>query len=166
LGGDPAEVVARTATRSLDIEVEDTAAAVLTTTDGALMTAAVTLGAAKESSRLKFVFEHLTAESSQFPYKPGAEPWTFSYADKAVAQRAEASLAGWTPPLPSWRGQLVATHEALVSGGPLPVGLDEARRSLELVTAWYRSSRTGQPEALPLAPDHPDRHSWLPEDLR
>jgi hypothetical protein len=130
------------------------------------MTASVTLGAAKESSRLKFVFEHLTAESSQFPYKPGAEPWTFSFTDKSVAQRVEASLAGWTPPLPGWRGQLVGTHEALVSGGPLPVGLDEARRSLELVTAWYRSSRTGQPEALPLPPDHPDRHSWLPEDLR
>jgi predicted dehydrogenase len=61
LGGDPAEVTARTATRSLDIEVEDTAAAVLTTVDGGLMTASVTLGAAKETSRLKFVFEHLTA---------------------------------------------------------------------------------------------------------
>jgi predicted dehydrogenase len=166
LGGDPAEVVARTATRSLDIEVEDTAAAVLTTADGALMTASVTLGAAKESSRLKFVFEHLTAESSQFPYKPGAEPWTFQYADKAVAQRAESAMAGWTPPRSGWRGQLAATQEALVGGGPLPVSLEDARRSLELVTAWYRSSRTGAPEALPLAPDHPDRASWLPEELR
>jgi predicted dehydrogenase len=166
LGGDPAEVVARTATRSLDIEVEDTAAAVLTTVDGALMTASVTLGAAKESSRLKFVFEHVTAESSQSPYKPGAEPWIFQYADKSVAQRAEAAMAGWTPPSSGWRGQLAASQEALVSGGPLPVSLDDARRSLELVTAWYRSSRTGGPEALPLAPDHPDRDSWLPEELR
>ena len=37
-------MVARTATRKLDIEVEDTAAALLTTQDGALMSATVTLG--------------------------------------------------------------------------------------------------------------------------
>lgn len=166
LGGDPAEIVGRTATRSLDIEVEDTAAATITTADGALMTAAVTLGAAKESSRLKFAFENLTAESTQSPYKPGAEPWTFDYTDKAVARRAEAALSGWTPPLSGWRGQLADIHAAITADAPLPVTLADARRSLELVTAWYRSSRTGQPEVLPLPMDHPDRNSWLPEHLR
>lgn len=166
LGGDPAEVVARTATRKLDIEVEDTAAALLTTQDGALMSATVTLGAAVETSRLKFVFEHLTVESSQSPYKPGAEPWTFQYGSKDVAKRAAAALDGWEPPLSGWRGQLADTHAAIVSGGPLPVSLDDARTALELVTAWYRSSRTGQPEVLPLPADHPDRASWLPPELR
>lgn len=166
LGGRPAEVVARTATRSLDIEVEDTAAALLTTADGALMSASVTLGAAKETSRLKFVFEHLTVESSQSPYKPGAEPWTFQYASKDASRRAAAALDGWEAPPAGWRGQLAATHTAIVSGTPLPVSLDDARVALELVTAWYRSSRTGGPEALPLAPDHPDRASWLPPELR
>lgn len=166
LGGAPAEIVARTATRSLDIEVEDCAAAVITTADGALMTANVTLGAATETSRLRFVFENLTVESSQSPYKPGAEPWTFHYGSKDVARRASSALEGWTAPRSGWRGQLAATHDALVTGGPLPVGLDDARTALEVVTAWYRSSRTGEPEALPLAADHPDRASWLPEDLR
>lgn len=166
LGGAPAEVVARTATRKLDIEVEDCAAALLTTQDGALMSATVTLGAAVETSRLKFCFENLTVESSQSPYKPGAEPWTFHYTNKDVAKRAAAALDGWEPPLSGWRGQLAATHDAIVTGGPLPVSLDDARTALELVTAWYRSSRTGQPEALPLAADHPDRASWLPPELR
>jgi predicted dehydrogenase len=166
LGGAPAEIVGRTATRKLAIEVEDTASAVITTADGALMTAAVTLGAATETSRLRFVFEHLTVESSQSPYKPGAEPWQFHYADKAVAKRAATALDGWQPPASGWRGQLAATHGALVGGGPLPVSLDDARTALEVVTAWYRSSRTGGPESLPLAADHPDRHSWLPEELR
>jgi len=166
LGGPPAEVMARSATRKLDIEVEDCAAAVITTVDGALMTATVTLGAATETSRLRFVFEHLTVESSQSPYKPGAEPWTFHFADKAVAKRAASALEGWSAPASGWRGQLAATHDALVSGGRLPVGLDDARTALEVVTAWYRSSRTGASEPLPLAADHPDRSSWLPEDLR
>lgn len=166
LGGDPAEVVARTATRSLDIEVEDTAAAVLTSVDGALMTASVTLGAATETSRLRFVFEHLTVESSQSPYKPGAEPWQFHFTSKDIARRADAALDGWTAPPSGWRGQLAATHDALVTGTPLPVGLDDARRALELVTGWYASSRSGLPVSLPLAADHPDRGSWLPEELR
>ena len=130
------------------------------------MTATVTLGAAVETSRLRFVYENLTVESSQSPYKPGAEPWTFNYASKDVARRAEAALDGWTAPLSGWRGQLAATQDALVSGRPLPVGLDDARTALEVVTAWYRSSRTGEPVSLPLPLDHPDRASWLPEDLR
>jgi predicted dehydrogenase len=166
LGGEPAEIVARTATRSLDIEVEDTAAALITTEDGALMTSAVTLGAAVETSRLRFCFEHVTVQSSTSPYKPGVEPWELHFTSKAAARAAAGVLAGWTPPLPGWRGQLADTHEALVSGGPLPVGLADARRSLELVTAWYRSSRTGRAERLPLPAEHPDRASWLPEHLR
>ena len=166
LGGAPAEVVGRTDTRFLDIEVEDCANALITTVDGALMTATVTLGATTETSRLRFCFENLTVESSQSPYKPGAEPWMFAYSSKEVARRAAAALDGWTPPASGWRGQLAATQEALVSGGPLPVSLDDARTALEIVTAWYRSSRTGGPETLPLAADHPDRASWLPDDLR
>lgn len=166
LGGDAGEITARTATRQLDIEVEDTAAAVITTADGALMTASVTLGAAKETSRLKFVFEHLTATSSLSPYKPGAEPWTIEHTSKAGAARAAAAVEGWTPPPSGWRGQLADTHEALVTGAPLPVGLADARKALELVTGWYRSSRTGEAVALPLAVDDPDRTSWLPPELR
>jgi predicted dehydrogenase len=166
LGGAPAELVGRTATRVLDIEVEDTATAVITTQDGALMTAAVTLGAATETSRLRFVYEHLTVESSQSPYKPGAEPWQFHWKDKASAKRAASVLDGWEPPASGWKGQFADTHAALVGGGPLPVGLDDARTALEVVTAWYRSSRTGAPVALPLAADDPDRDSWLPPELR
>ena len=166
LGGPPAEVVARTATRSLDIEVEDTAAAVITTSDGALMTATVTLGAATEMSRLRFVFEHVTVESSHAPYKPGAEPWTFDWTSKDAGARATAALEGWTPPLEGWRGQLADTHEALVAGTALPVTLDDARVALELVTGWYRSARTGEPVAMPLNARDPDRDSWLPPELR
>lgn len=166
LGGEAAEISAKTATRVLDIEVEDTAAALITTTDGALMTAAVTLGAAVETSRLRFCFEHVTVQSTTSPYKPGAGPWTFDWTSKDRKRAASAALASWTPPPSGWRGQLADTHRALITGSPLPVTLDDARRSLEMVTAWYRSSRTGEPERLPLAADHPDRDSWLPDDHR
>lgn len=166
LGGDPVEVVARTATSFLDIEVEDCAAALLTTVEGGLMTAAVTLGATTESSRLKFCFENVTVESTTKPYKPGAGPWKLRWSSRAAENNAKSLLEGWKAPPSGWRGQLADTHRALVADEPLPVNLDDARRALELVTAWYRSSRTGQPESLPLAADHPDRESWLPEQLR
>jgi predicted dehydrogenase len=166
LGGDPVEVVARAATSLLDIEVEDCAAALLTTGENALMTATVTLGATTESSRLKFCFEHLTVESTTKPYKPGAGPWTLTWSSRTVERAARTVLEGWRSPPSGWRGQLADTHRALVTDQPLPVGLDDGRRALELVTAWYRSSRTGRPETLPLAADHPDRQSWLPTHLR
>jgi predicted dehydrogenase len=166
LGGSPVEIYARTATALLDIEVEDTAAAVMSTADGGLMTATVTLGATTETSRLKFCFEHLTVESTTKPYRPGAGPWKLTWSSKDVGRAAARVLDDWVPPPSGWRGQLHDTHRALVADRPLPVGLDDARRALELVTAWYRSSRTGAPEALPLAADHPDRASWLPEHLR
>lgn len=166
LGGEPVEVVARTATALPGIEVEDCAGALLSTRDGGLMTAAVTLGATTETSRLKFCFEHLTVESTTKPYKPGAGPWKLTWSSKAAARDARSRLEGWTAPPSGWRGQLAATHRALVTDEPLPVGLDDARRALELVTGWYRSARTGLPETLPLAADHPDRESWLPEGFR
>ncbi len=48
-------------------------------------------------------------------------------------------------------------------GGEFPVTLGDARASLELVTAWYHSARTGSVETLPLPADHPARGSWIPE---
>jgi hypothetical protein len=44
-----------------------------------------------------------------------------------------------------------------------PVTLEDARNSLELVTAAYQSQRTGLPTPLPILSDHPLYHSWLPE---
>ena len=38
--------------------------------------------------------------------------------------------------------------------------LADAQASLELVTAWYHSARTGSVETLPLPVDHPARASW------
>ncbi len=49
----------------------------------------------------------------------------------------------------------------------VPVGLDDAGRALEPVNAWYRSSRSGRSESLPLAPDHPrsrERAAGAPSD--
>jgi hypothetical protein len=41
------------------------------------------------------------------------------------------------------------------------VTLSDARRSVELLTAAYYSTMTGEAVALPLGPDHPFYGGWL-----
>jgi predicted dehydrogenase len=156
------DLYARTATRVNSIEVEDCAVAAITLESGALMSLAATLGSQTEISRLRCCFEHVTFESGLQPYSPGNEPWTITPASDAAKQRIDAALATFEPVHPRFRGQLAAYHAALVSGGPLPVTLADARRSLELITALYHSASTSEPVILPLAPAHPRYASWRP----
>ena len=75
---------------------------------------------------------------------------------------AEQVFAAVAPTKPLFTGQFQGFVDALRDGGTFPITLDDAQASLELVTAWYRSSRTGSVEVLPLPLDHPDRSSWRP----
>ena len=162
IGGPLAEVRALTATRVNDIETEDCAVAIGRTADGGLVSMNVNLGAATESTRLVWCFEHVTIESSTSPYDPAAGPWTFDFKKPAVAAAAEAVFEGVTPTKPLFTGQFQGFVDALRDGGTFPITLADAQATLELVTAWYRSARTGSVEQLPLPPDHPDRNSWRP----
>ena len=155
-------VFARTATRVNAIEVEDCAAASLELADGSLATLAVTLGAASEISRLRFCFENFTAESSTAAYSPGSEPWSFQPATPAIGAAIEAALADFRPKPERFAGQFRDFHDALTSGGAMPVTIDEGRASIELLTALYHSAATGAAVALPLAPDHPRYRGWQP----
>jgi predicted dehydrogenase len=107
-------------------------------------------------------FEHVTIESSTSPYDPAAGPWTFEFKRPAVAESADRVLAEVPTTKPLYAGQFQDFVDRLGDGGPFAITLDEAQAALELVTAWYRSARTGSVEALPLPTDHPDRDSWRP----
>jgi hypothetical protein len=45
--------------------------------NGALATSSVTLGAARDETRLRFVFRDLTATSGAEPYAPAMGAWQF-----------------------------------------------------------------------------------------
>ena len=162
LMGPVASVFARTDTRVNPVEVEDTATASLVMQSGALASLSVTLGSAREISRLRLCFEHVTFQSSLTPYAPGNDPWQIIPASAAAAQAIDAALAGWRFVKPRYAGLFAAYHEALDAGSPLPVTMAEARQSLELITALYHSAATGQNVTLPIAPDHPKYRSWRP----
>ncbi len=162
IGGPLTEVRALTATRVNEIETEDCAVAIGRTADGGLMSMNVNLGAATESSRLVWCFEHVTVESSISPYDPAAGPWRFDFKKPEMADAAERVFAEVAPTTPLFIGQFQSFVDALRDDEPFPITLDDAQASLELVTAWYRSARTGSVETLPLPSDHPDRGSWRP----
>lgn len=158
--GPVANLHARTATRVNPIEVEDCAILSLEMESGALAALSVTLGAAEERSRLRFHFENLTAESSLGPYDPQAEPWRFLPMHDESQTRIDEALNDFEPGPLSFVGQFKALHAALTTGGPLPVGLDDSRRSIELFSAAYYSASSGEAVTLPLSSDHPAFEGW------
>lgn len=162
LMGPIASVFARIDTRVNDVEVEDTAVASLVMQNGALASLSATLGSAREISRLRLCFEHVTFESSLSPYTPGDEPWQIMPASPNAANAIDQALAGWHFVSSRYAGLFAAYHTALETWGPLPVTLAEARASLELITALYHSAATGRSVDLPIAADHPRYRSWRP----
>ncbi len=161
LMGPIASVRAATTTRVNPIETEDCAGVVVELESGAIATLTVTLGAAEEVSRLKFHFSGLTVESNLQPYKFGFDPWRF------IARTAEAQAAvdqvvqAVEPGLEGYPGQFLAFADALDHGQPPPVTVADARRSIALLTAIYRSARTGETVRLPIPAGAPDYGGWL-----
>lgn len=160
--GPAKRVYAHTATRVNPIETEDCAVATLEFESGALATLTATLGSARELSRLRLAFENLSAESGSAPYQPGSEPWTLEPATPEMASRIDAALAGFEPGPEVFAGQFAAYHAAVSAGQPPPVTVADARAAIELVTAIYHSSRTGEPVDLPIGAEHPLYAGWIP----
>lgn len=151
-----------TATRVNEIETEDCGAIVMSHENGAVSTSSITLGAATDTSRLRFTFEGFTAESGSAPYAPAAEPWTFIARAPFEQAAIDEVLAGVTEPLTGFAGFFEAVAEALEGQPGRAVTIRDGRRSIEFVTAVYRAARTGQRVTLPLEPDAPLYDSWLP----
>jgi predicted dehydrogenase len=158
--GPARRVFARTATRVNAIETEDCAVATLEMADGSLAGLSATLGSAEEISRLRFCFEGVTAESNHAPYVSSSEPWRLIPRSAEHASRIALALADFAPQEEGFARQFALFHDALETGGPLPVTLGDARRSIELASALYHSAATGTDVELPLGPDHPAYRGW------
>ena len=160
--GEIDSVFAYLATRVNEIEVEDCASLSIRMRSGALITSSVTLGAATDTSRLRFCFSGLTAESGLEPYKLADSDWQFIARAPQRQAEIESVLADLTPPLSGFQGLFAAISDHLVSGQGDIVSFADGRRSIEFVTAVYRSAREGKQIHLPLNEDDPLYHSWLP----
>lgn len=157
-----AEVFAYGDTLVNAIEVEDTMALAVRMENGSLASLSMTLGSRKEISRLRFCFADMVAESILEPYTMGRDPWTFVAGDPSHQARIDTALAEYEVGEDGYTRQFELFYDAITNNGEPPVTLEDARNSLELVTAAYYSQRTGKPTPLPITPDHPLYFSWLP----
>lgn len=158
-------VSAQVATRVNPIETEDTGAVALEMASGALATLSVSLGSPQPSSRLRIVAENVTITSGDAPGVTASGPFHFAVREGADRAWLDALLAAAPQGPEGFAAQFARFADTLDHGAPLPVTMAEARHSLELATAIYHSSRSGQRVSLPLAPEHPAYAGWA-ADLR
>ena len=163
--GPVSSIYAKLSTRVNKIEVEDCAALSIEMENGSLVTSSITLGAANNTSRLRFCFEGLTVESgasTDKPYNPADDEWKF-LAREPVNQKEIDELINKVTPTHSWYAGLFNEIANKLDGIESDeVKLIDARKSLEFVTAVYNSSRTGKSVTLPVNKDNPLYESWLP----
>jgi len=159
--GPASSVFARVKTMVNQIETEDCVSASLEMADGSLASITVTTGSAKEISRHRFCFSQLVAESNTQPYRSTADPWSFTGDTPEVETEIQAALQSYVPIEEGFAGQFAQYYAAVKAGNELPVTLQDARNSLELITALYDSAWSGKTVTLPIVEDHPMYGGWL-----
>ena len=163
LAGRIETVAALVDTRINPIETEDTVALAMRTDRGCLVTSSICLGAAGNTSRLRAVFDGVTAQSDVHPYMVGDGDWTFTAADPVRQGEIDAVIAPITGVPIRFAGLFRDVHATLTGGAEMYLpSLDEAAHSVELITAIYQSARSGTLVSLPLPATHPMAEGWRP----
>ncbi len=164
--GPVSNVFTKLTTRVNDIEVEDCAALSIEMESGALVTSSITLGAANDTSRLKFCFDGLTVESAASPdkaYNPADDEWKFLARNPITQNQIDEVLSKVKKPKSWYAGMFEEIANKLNGTTSDEVTLLDARKSLEFVTAVYDSSRQGKNISLPINKDNSLYNSWLPK---
>ncbi len=167
--GPVTEVSAILDTRVNPIETEDCAAIAMRTMSGGLVTSSITLGGADDRSRLRLVFDGLSAESGLNPYAPGEGEWTFTARNSAEQADVDAALAEIDAEItgrPSgYVGQFAAIADHLEGRQAAIVTAEDGVRSIELVAAIYHAARTRAHVQLPLDRSLPVCVDWVPGNV-
>jgi len=148
--GAVAEVAAVLTTNANPVETEDCAAISLSMTDGALVTSSITLGAATDTTRMRLVYEHLTAESGTAPYAPATGDWHFTARNRDRQAEIDAILQDVPDGLVGFAGYFDAIADAIEGRPGREVTLADGLASIELASAIYQSDRSGQRVSLPV----------------
>lgn len=160
------KVNARTRTLVNDVETEDCAAVILEMENDSLVSESISLGAVEEKTRLKFMFENMTVLTDHNrPYKPQDEPWLFVPKDDKTANKMEYLLREFRPGYSGFAGLFEDYFIAIQDNKPLPVTLEDAYSSIELVTAMYASAHKERAVTLPLKGDDEYFDGWYKEAI-
>ena len=165
--GSVSNVFAKLTTRVNNIEVEDCAALTIEMKNGSLVTSSITLGAANDTSRLRFCFDGLTIESGASPdkpYNPAEDEWKFLARLPVTQNQVNEVISKVNKPKSWYAGMFDEIANKLDGKNSDEVKLLDARKSVEFVTAVYSSSRQGKNISLPIDKNNPLYTSWLPKD--
>ena len=165
--GSVSNVFAKLTTRVNNIEVEDCAALAIEMDNGSLVTSSITLGAANDTSRLRFCFDGLTVESAASPdkpYNPADDDWEFLARKPVTQNQVDEIISKVNKPKSWYAGMFNEIGNKLDGKNSDEVKLLDARKSVEFVTAIYDSSRQGKNISLPINKDNPLYNSWVPKD--
>ncbi|TDU87204.1 putative dehydrogenase [Kribbella voronezhensis] len=137
------QVTAVAARQARPTQTEDVSLALVTFANGAVASIVNSLVSARETSTLRFDYEHASVELEHLYGYTDAD-WTVTPApgQEAVADAWSADAAD----IPSGHSaQFAAVLDAKDAGRTAPVSLADARDTMELIAAIYASAFTGKP---------------------
>ncbi|WP_026930821.1 Gfo/Idh/MocA family protein [Glycomyces tenuis] len=140
-----AEVRAAAGRLSRPTDTEDVSMALARFANGSLATVVNSVVSPRETSRLRFDFEHATVEVEHL-YGYTDEHWRFTPAP-GHGHLAELWAADAAAPPSGHRLQIEAILDAFEAGTEAGVSLADARRTLEFAAATYASAFRGRPVA-------------------
>ena len=164
--GDIVSVSANLATLVNDIETEDSASIIMSTKNGALISSSITLGAASNTSRFKFIFKNITAESGNNPYNPGEGDWTYIARDNSKQNELDKLIKDYQKNIFSDQDGFInffteiANH--LEGKKSEIVEANEGLKSIELVAAIYKAARSEKKVFLPINKNSLIYNNWYP----
>lgn len=144
--GEWREVMAVAARLARPTATEDVSCAIVTFASGAVATVINSLLSPRQTSYLRFDFEHATVELEHL-YGYADDNWSITPAPGHEDAIAAVWPAGSTGRPSGHAAQLGAVFDALESGVEPPVTIADARATLELVAAIYASAFTRAPVA-------------------
>ncbi|MBP2330693.1 putative dehydrogenase [Kibdelosporangium banguiense] len=137
------EIRALAARQARDVHTEDVSLALVSFTSGAVAAVVNSVVSPRETSTLRFDYQHATVEVEHL----------YGYTD---ADWSVTPAPGHEDILPLWqkeqsdvtsghRCQVEAFYDAVDGGEPPPVSLADARNTMEFIAALYASAFTGAP---------------------
>lgn len=137
------QVVAVAARRARPVATEDLTHAIVTLQNGAVVSVVNSVLSPRETSYLRFDFEFATVELEHL-YGYSDASWQITAAPGYEDRVAAAWAMGPTGKESSHAAQFAAIADALQDGHPIPVPLEQARATLELIAGIYASAFTGE----------------------
>ena len=144
--GDWTEIRAVAATLDRDIEVEDVSVAIVTFANGAVASIVNSALSPRQETYIRLDYQKATVELTHL-YSYTRDNWRFTLSPSAQEEGNSLSQAwqSFPPDVGSTHAAQLAAFVSDMDAGrrPLTSG-DDARRTLELITALYKSAFTGE----------------------